>query len=817
MIPSPSGPGRIRAVRRRDPLEIALFALSALIAVPVLAGYLLDLGGLPLRPAYVGLACAAIAAVLLVLGTRLPRSGTGCERSRIVGAAWTFVAVVAVGLAFSGPSLLPASTSVDAVNHYVLAEFILRHQSLVHGWPEAGYLGEMAAYPFAAALDTALLSRFSGVPLLRLMHLVPSLLAGLCALFVYAIVADLAQSGRDRAMAAVVIAPVFLAVPFYTVAIFAREYFEGQLFAIVCLVGAWYWLLRYSRQPSTVPVAAAILLGWGIVFSHPIYAVLFGLMVLLVPRVGAERVPLRRHARDAGLLGVGLVLVPLPFLVDPLRRQLGASWLGVNGGVQPPGFVSMPMPWLALALAGVAVMTVVPRLRAASAGIWVVAAGCAAMGLLSYRALVAPYHFYKLFYTLAPPLVVAIAVATILVARRLPAIAVVLVVALPLAGWYGKLDGIIPARGDRATLRPEHLALAEAVRTSGGLAEPPAYVTLNRRSLVAPLWVQVGLVGGDRAFQWSDDPLDYARWYLGDLGQSRMAITDGADALLGPEAKVLYRSGGAALVERLPRPTAATRDLAVIAAELHGSRAAPGDSVDATAELLVGQLRSRYQAVLRFRGVRGDPAGEAGVPVPWELAGDRRARLAWSVPVARDAASGVYDAELLLFTVDWRAVAVSEPVRVGRVLVADAADVGPGVAPPGTQLGARFAEPVELVGSDEPAVAEMAIDVRLVWRPTGQISRDYSVFLQLLDPSGRVVSQADGYPWEGRYPTSAWVAGQTVQDRRRLKLPADLAPGRYSVIAGLYRLDTLARVALLAPGGDFVRVATVEITGGRKA
>ena len=36
-------------------------------------------------------------------------------------------------------------------------------------------------------------------------------------------------------------------------------------------------------------------------------------------------------------------------------------------------------------------------------------------------------------------------------------------------------------------------------------------------------------------------------------------------------------------------------------------------------------------------------------------------------------------------------------------------------------------------------------------------------------------------------PSFTWAAGQTIDDRRALLIPADAAPGRYTVRVGLYR------------------------------
>ncbi len=55
------------------------------------------------------------------------------------------------------------------------------------------------------------------------------------------------------------------------------------------------------------------------------------------------------------------------------------------------------------------------------------------------------------------------------------------------------------------------------------------------------------------------------------------------------------------------------------------------------------------------------------------------------------------------------------------------------------------------------------------------------------DAAGRLVAQHDSPPLGDALPTSLWVAGLSVQDRHAIALPPDLAPGRYTITARLYR------------------------------
>jgi hypothetical protein len=101
------------------------------------------------------------------------------------------------------------------------------------------------------------------------------------------------------------------------------------------------------------------------------------------------------------------------------------------------------------------------------------------------------------------------------------------------------------------------------------------------------------------------------------------------------------------------------------------------------------------------------------------------------------------------------------------------------------------------------------LNVRLVWATDQRPETDYSVFVHLLDSRGTLVAQHDGMPDGGRYPTSLWAPGEAVADERPLILPGDLAPGTYTLYAGLY--DPRTGIRLPAPSGDKVALGVVEI------
>lgn len=105
---------------------------------------------------------------------------------------------------------------------------------------------------------------------------------------------------------------------------------------------------------------------------------------------------------------------------------------------------------------------------------------------------------------------------------------------------------------------------------------------------------------------------------------------------------------------------------------------------------------------------------------------------------------------------------------------------------------------VQLVGYELPQQVwqpGQRYDFTLQWAAAEPLTADYQVFVHLRAADGsQSIAQADGPPLGGWYPTSWWPVGEVVVDRRSFALPADVAPGRYTLVVGLYDLASGRRV-----------------------
>jgi hypothetical protein len=104
------------------------------------------------------------------------------------------------------------------------------------------------------------------------------------------------------------------------------------------------------------------------------------------------------------------------------------------------------------------------------------------------------------------------------------------------------------------------------------------------------------------------------------------------------------------------------------------------------------------------------------------------------------------------------------------------------------------------------------VHLQLFWQAI-QPERDYTVFVHVVGPDGRGLTQLDGEPLLGLYSMSThWPRDRAVTDERVLAIPAGTPPGRYRLEVGLYDADDpdAARLAL-ADGGESLTLDYLKV------
>jgi uncharacterized membrane protein len=95
-----------------------------------------------------------------------------------------------------------------------------------------------------------------------------------------------------------------------------------------------------------------------------------------------------------------------------------------------------------------------------------------------------------------------------------------------------------------------------------------------------------------------------------------------------------------------------------------------------------------------------------------------------------------------------------------------------------------------------------SLRLRLFWRVEATPDQDYTVFVHLIDPSGRLVGQGDSPPLGSSWPTSRWRPGDLVPDSYVIPLAPTLTPGPYTICLGMYDPTSGQRVDVEGEGAD---------------
>jgi hypothetical protein len=170
-----------------------------------------------------------------------------------------------------------------------------------------------------------------------------------------------------------------------------------------------------------------------------------------------------------------------------------------------------------------------------------------------------------------------------------------------------------------------------------------------------------------------------------------------------------------------------------------------------------------------------------------ELVADR-----YSPRIGRDEESGTH--HLLLELLDSEGTTVLAPIQLGDIEVQATGRTfeSPSMA---HELGIPLGGLVELLGYDlAPADDAGVVAVTLYWQALAEMETSYTVFVHVLAPEGGTLTQHDGVPAGGSYPTTLWVPGEVVADLHLLEPTPDLTAGEYEFEIGMYVLETGQRL-----------------------
>ena len=108
-------------------------------------------------------------------------------------------------------------------------------------------------------------------------------------------------------------------------------------------------------------------------------------------------------------------------------------------------------------------------------------------------------------------------------------------------------------------------------------------------------------------------------------------------------------------------------------------------------------------------------------------------------------------------------------------------------------------------------VEESEINLTLYWKTDREQDADYTVFTQVLDVNGQLVTSHDSPPVNGTLPTSHWQVNQIVIDQHTLPLPDTFTSGAYTLLVGMYDTN-IQRLRFLSPQQQPFPNDAVELT-----
>ena len=133
---------------------------------------------------------------------------------------------------------------------------------------------------------------------------------------------------------------------------------------------------------------------------------------------------------------------------------------------------------------------------------------------------------------------------------------------------------------------------------------------------------------------------------------------------------------------------------------------------------------------------------------------------------------------------------------------------------PNCSAPARFRADIELL-THQIEVSGGGVDVTLYWRVLAEQRQSLTVFSQILNAEGQQVAGHDSVPRNGTFPMTEWPVESVQADVHHIELPANLPPGQYTIIVGLYNSFSERLAVTTADGQTYpnraVPLAVVEL------
>lgn len=821
--------------------ELLLILTATTISFVILNAFILDILGFTINTSVIAAATVIEAGALVLFILRKKTVQSKVDASELLG----FLIVVGLTTAYmiypSLPALIPPSHHYDAVHPVVLSDYIYEKGALPHDYSGLTPPYYPPGYPVGGALTVAVVAHWlNRVPIDTLhpfISFVLGLTAGLMFLLVRKLIPAQSASGPIAFLATFML---FTAWEYFPGSLNER-YFFGQTFAQFFALLTFFYLIDYVRDPDLLSLFLIFTSLATVLFSHPspFVAPSFAMMIILLFQIRQDP---SRFFFHSGLMVLGFGLLIISYV---LPRW--AAWAGQTGyGEAAP--LDVETIGLVLPILGSAGLWLGMQ-KVWRNKIWFVVLMLAAilvqpvslwMGKFFIPG-VGTYYFEKSVYLLIYPLAILAAIAitqiSVFVARLVP-------IRFPGQGWSVSFPLALiilvsfPPRPFAPITEPE-VRVAEWART---------HLDLDNLGVVSPIredayWVRVAIFKEDPSSElavqaYNIGSMDYAEWRDNPDKPDYALVRNLSRTPRDPAVQTIYQYGESGILLKpremsmsSPSPQRETLikfgDLFDLIGYDVTEPAVPGLPMAIT--FYWRPLRWNPTRVSMFVQIL-DSNGNVPTRSEREMFQQKYPTQRWPVGVVvtdtwtlnvdQDAPPGQYTFEVAMFDKLTGTRLQIKPSPPGQ---ADQVQLGPFhvaiSAPSNEELSSvyptntRFGNGILLRGyviSNASTRPGSYVRITLYWQCIAPSENDYTVFIHLIESSGKVVLQIDSPPQNGTNRTNTWQPGAIIKDPYRFVIPNSFPAGTFQVEVGLYTPNDLKRVTV-ADSDHFVLAQTVSV------
>ena len=762
------------------------------------------------------------------------------DKPELLGMIIVFVGTLVYLIAPSWPTLFPPSYSGDPALHYAFIDSVYSTGRII------------ASDPGGPSLIAATFAHWLGIPILRVMHPTAALWLALIASAIYGMTCVLLPTHRFSKILALV-APLYLFVSAgsFSGLILGAQYFYSQSAGHLFIVAVFFFLGELIETRHSFWEAMVIASFIGVSVTYQLWLVVPGVALVwaLWRSWCVDRIAFGRMIRVGLIIGTILALFWIATRLTSNGFIPDLSRLTLDGGaVMGPTFNAFGGWLVVFAILGIPIAWRLPRTHLAL----VFLASTMILSLFIFLSHLilggGMYWFSKSLFLWVLPMAILSALTI---------------------DW---ILGHVLIRKYFAHLSPTFSSIASSmvIVVVIGLGFPPSsFIPLDESEVQVALWAKANLdtlhinyISSKSLFaQWlgvalwgekypPDLWLDLARlgprtfeeWRDTPGWGEYLFISNQQQHPLTPDVRIIFQRGQSMIVqksnlsERITKPPLYQGTVLSLAEyAISKSTVHPGEAISVTMQIQTHRLPARH-AIWRLllRDTQNEPATEASIepfdaqfPMqrwPDNIVLTQTLRL----QMPPDLQPGVYNLllglnylangeQLAFHTTDG---ASTDVIHLGKIKIA-LPPVTPTELASLTRIDATLGEQIRLLGyqlhKNSPLCPDASFPISLYWQNQAEKLPDYTVFVQLLDRQDKLIAQQDMRPRNGTLPTSFWDKNEIVPDGYTLKIPADIAPGDYRLIVGMYAFPSLQRLGIVdasgKPVGNYIELQNaIQIT-----